>query len=756
MSIQQTHNDATNLRLRLLSAKTHIETLEPLQQVQELHKLSADAELLKSLQQKVNATFLRSQGAIQDANESDLFALLDVLGECDDFITKIQTHSDMALEVLDLAGSVQTAFQEKSRGSLNQNTVKSLQERVTLMAQKPSLCQGNLLAVQSLQANIQQLLQPVQTTVQQSPSNLSSSINTSSMQSNRQIQVEINENYEVTLFADQGKDLITELTTDPVKNFEMALEFYKTVKAYKLQKNTFVLPENEQAVKMVLFSMESVMELAIGMQKDIEQEMSTSSSLQGLSIYSSHSAQGNSPAALEGLKEAIEAAIWSMNGSNHDPIISNKNIQEAFSKLSQEDKEKLFQKVSDLLLEGKVTKRPLPVALQGQPFSIWTNSLEYKLKAVTAILDSQNSSSRVASPALIGLKNELTSALEKFKDKNADALAIQKSVQSAFLLLDESEKLAFLNSVSAKLIERKSRQLNLPASFLKQPLSIWPGSYEDKLNALLAILPSSSSQAQPVIVITKKSEEMQKRMVEATSMITQITINSSNTITNSNMGNMVIDSTIMNDIEELQALLQYLQETGSYRDLQMALEGLMFIESKSQKCTFKISGNVPSLIADRPCFHLYFIHKNESPQNLVNDDRYGNNAMCGVLPALNSERKRAIERTIVEMALEGLENAMIFEKNEEIKAMIEILDGFELSAKDQLNEDKNIANVLFGTIYKLQCDAFSTDRHLANPHSNSEFGRDAFCMSNTQVNLETKIAAVTAIRESLKTVWKLT
>ena len=84
------------------------------------------------------------------------------------------------------------------------------------------------------------------------------------------------------------------------------------------------------------------------------------------------------------------------------------------------------------------------------------------------------------------------------------------------------------------------------------------------------------------------------------------------------------------------------------------------LESSGNKVPFKISGNDLSSVADRPCFHLYFIHKNESPDLLVNDMQYGNKAMAGVFPATNEERTRAVQRTIVELVLEGLENAIHF------------------------------------------------------------------------------------------------
>jgi hypothetical protein len=376
---------------------------------------------------------------------------------------------------------------------------------------------------------------------------------------------------------------------------------------------------------------------------------------------------------------------------------------------------------------------------------------------------------------------ELQVAFEKYCEgltgNYTDLGALLSPLNAAFNKLSSDEKNKLLEKVYKLLREADKfpKDKATPQNLARQPISVWQGSNEYKLEAIkqLAAASVSAAPSGPVVIVEKKADEMARHLSEAQgASATQVTLSNSclpqaaavRTPTGSTQATFREDR-IFGDgdtpaligINDLSALLPLLKPDASYRELEAALEKLVILESKVTKVAFKISSNTPSLVSLRPCYHLYFIHKNEQPELLVEDLHYGTNAMAGIHPATNEQRSRAIQRTIVELALEGLEDAINFGAGDTISAMMKTLEEMQMNAADLL-QDQNIAHVLFGSMYTLHCAARETNPLLINPSDsqfNNDFGRNAFSSAADRINLETKIAAIGEIRQALKVAWKV-
>jgi len=170
------------------------------------------------------------------------------------------------------------------------------------------------------------------------------------------------------------------------------------------------------------------------------------------------------------------------------------------------------------------------------------------------------------------------------------------------------------------------------------------------------------------------------------------------------------------------------------------------------------SSNSFENVVDRISFHLYYIHRKERHWLVHHDDpNYGYNAMIGVCEASNSERHRAILRTIAELALQKLEDAVTSNRIEEIVQTLKIIEELKMNMMDMPLQQTNLAHLLFHQMYNRQVEARKTNSSLINPQDkrfNREFGRKAF-PSTEGMDPAVKIAAVNAVRLILKQVWKI-
>ena len=213
----------------------------------------------------------------------------------------------------------------------------------------------------------------------------------------------------------------------------------------------------------------------------------------------------------------------------------------------------------------------------------------------------------------------------------------------------------------------------------------------------------------------------------------------------------------INPIEELQGLLPLLSGSASPKDLELAIAKLATLKSKDVKLPFKISSGTPQNVVERIYFHLYFIHKKETPRKLKNDPNYGSKAMTGEYPASNNERMRAIQRTIAEIALHNLEEAINTEGLRDDKIALIILEGLQMSTDDTPREQNNLVYALFKLMYDLHREARKHNPLLINPDDSrfkGDFGRNAFFHAHG-INPKTKIDAINALRKDLKAVWSV-
>jgi len=216
-------------------------------------------------------------------------------------------------------------------------------------------------------------------------------------------------------------------------------------------------------------------------------------------------------------------------------------------------------------------------------------------------------------------------------------------------------------------------------------------------------------------------------------------------------------SPVTRSLGELQEVLPFLQEDSSPAALQQALFQLTLIESRGETAAFRITAGQAAPVIDRIHFHLYLIHRDERGQ-LPPDMRYGSNAMAGVYPTTNTERQRAILRTIAELALENLDIAINFMDGPGIVAMLELLERLRMDRRDLPEGQHNIAHNLFGQMYHLHVAARQTTPSLIDPHDarfQGDFGRMGFLATDAGIDPAVKLRAVDAMLQALKAAWRI-
>jgi hypothetical protein len=214
---------------------------------------------------------------------------------------------------------------------------------------------------------------------------------------------------------------------------------------------------------------------------------------------------------------------------------------------------------------------------------------------------------------------------------------------------------------------------------------------------------------------------------------------------------------VIDAIKDLQALLPLFQEGASNQNFQDALQKLAVLESSAVNLPFKISNNALLNIANRPCFHLYYIHKNESPQKLKSDPNYGYTAMVETYPTNNAERTRAIKRTIAEVVLQRAEDSVHSNQHTDLLEALNILEGLQMSANDMPSEQNNLAHILFDKMYHKHVEARKINSTLVDPSDwkfKGDFGRNAFTTVNG-INSADKIAVIDELLLTLKNIWKI-
>ena len=210
---------------------------------------------------------------------------------------------------------------------------------------------------------------------------------------------------------------------------------------------------------------------------------------------------------------------------------------------------------------------------------------------------------------------------------------------------------------------------------------------------------------------------------------------------------------------ELQKAISLLKEERP-QAVESASAILKSLHQKKSSCIFAISGMEPMLTVSRIFFHLYNIHAIESPNLLKDDKDYGFKAFLGTYPgftATNTQRCRALQRTLVELVLADLEKSVNFEDVESTKTFLKILEGTQLQNHDSIN-GVNIAHLLFGSLYQLHTEARKSDPTLIDPNHaqfNGDFGRNAFQTLINELEKKLKLQTIIKVHNDLKTLWQI-
>lgn len=167
----------------------------------------------------------------------------------------------------------------------------------------------------------------------------------------------------------------------------------------------------------------------------------------------------------------------------------------------------------------------------------------------------------------------------------------------------------------------------------------------------------------------------------------------------------------------------------------------------------------PISIGDRLFFHTYFIHKNESPEKIDHrNHQYGTHAFQTGL-ATPEERVRCAQRTLVEMALTGMSDAIAQKDVKSLRQYLAVLENLNLDEKDLPKGVKNIAHALFGALYQDYKKAWEVEKSMTHPHDGAfkgDFGRHAFNdTGSVNIPARFKTAVIEQFTEQLRQAWKL-
>ena len=188
-----------------------------------------------------------------------------------------------------------------------------------------------------------------------------------------------------------------------------------------------------------------------------------------------------------------------------------------------------------------------------------------------------------------------------------------------------------------------------------------------------------------------------------------------------------------------------------------ALDRILWLED----LTFTTCTKEKEQIANRIFFHLERIHPQKQGQN---EAHYGSKAFLSEDMSTHKERRRAIQRTQVEVCLFALEKYLKGDRSIQspvanepaINGIFKILEDLTMDPKDMPQGHNNIAHALFGTMYANYLAAWENNQSMIHPHDPAftDFGRNSFMgNSHSLVKNEYKLQAIKVISASLWAAW---
>lgn len=650
---QQISDQITPLFEKLLNIQSSIGNKDPSIQIFEINRQEGDLSQIRNhladLQQRINQIW-QNQINSREAGEENLLQLAKSLTLCSDVLDNIEKNKNFAREIYTLQDQFKKILGQPSFDSEER---KAFTNHLNEMSTVHWINTGNRYTLQEMLVTLKSIEAP-------------------NKRENRETKKTQDAAYDISLINDQLKEIQSAFTSDPTKDFEAVLTFYKQTKEHYLKEAFHTDAQNS------LLAVEKVLNRAERIQ------------------------------AVEDVLKRAEKIMDSM-------IITQKQIE---------------------------AQQEIP------------------LLSLSSV-----------SEALKGLKNAIEKVLDELKNNTSKLSSCIASVTTAFEQLKKNEP-----TLKNKLLEKTYQVLkdtgkfpvdkDIPSAMKGISIIHWQGNYQDKLNALNCIIQEAEAMTTiPFSLVEKESKRMIKLLAQAKNRVgasTSAYVPHTPALqpSKSNEKNPCdLDTIVFKPIQKLQQILTCLS-AGSVTGLEDALCALVILESKGIEKSFTISSEKKSNIADRPCFHLYFIHKNENPQRRFQDNKYGNNAMAGVYPTSNVDRSRAFQRTIVELALEELKDAVSFAQPEDvIKDLLELLEKkIPLDTQDMPKESKNLAHTLFKIMYEKHYEKQKTNSFLISPNDprfQGDFGRKAFSSTTKGIDSTIKIEAINSLCMKLKEAWKI-
>ncbi len=378
-----------------------------------------------------------------------------------------------------------------------------------------------------------------------------------------------------------------------------------------------------------------------------------------------------------------------------------------------------------------------------------------------------------------GALNELRTALDNLGKTTDISLPVINRVKTAFDGLNAEQKGKVFDAYNEVLTTGQPPKNAITNPFKRMNIFQWPGAVGDKLKAVDKVLGSASTPATPstpAAPVVKKAEEMRKLLNDVKNLMPTSSVRTTpnNSSLASQLGDLTaeemafinesagpVQGTVSTEnahpsvtvMLKLKNVLSQLQ--GS--NVQQAVTTLAALEQT--KAMFQMSGRDQRSIGDRPFYHIYLIHKNDAPGKLKDDMEYGSKAFAGTYEATPEERQRAVQRTIVELALENIEDAINFENGELLVHALNLLEETKLATKDQANARENAAHLIYGDFYNAHIAARNGNPSLVNPNDGQfggDFGREAFRRVNLDgVDPAIKLQVIGNLRNALKAAWKV-
>ncbi|MGC2595130.1 MAG: hypothetical protein WA347_02480, partial [Rhabdochlamydiaceae bacterium] len=305
-------------------------------------------------------------------------------------------------------------------------------------------------------------------------------------------------------------------------------------------------------------------------------------------------------------------------------------------------------------------------------------------------------------------------------------------IHEAYQKITHGEKVKIFDALNAILKEQRMTN-DLPDRLRKMSINQWPGSLQQKKGAVERVLLTTIAQ----VTVVKEGHEIKQRLNEAKNLQPRSIFPTFDM----NRGFY----RILAAIHSLQFLFFLFQENAGDRELREASNLLQRLDSEARLAIFQMSDEKHRSIAERPRFHLYFIHKNKT--------------RC-VYAITNEERLRSVQRTIVELALGALELPIYLGDDQTVKNLIDLLEDerMKLNTEDRVNGQYFVAYNLFYAFYNLQISARAHHSFLIDPHDpqfEGAFGRVGFIKSMAGIDPAIKIMAIKQVRDELKAAWKI-